>query len=186
MAKAKPQYPFQPKSNAYLEPGEFFSFRLANGRFACVRVLAQHWQYQRGRRFLFLAGLMDWSGDNPATAVDFADRGVLDYAWAHVSVLSLYRASIDGIRPLEADGIVADLDCTRAYGAEVLRNMANERFAGVLTTDSSMVAFEYERVGWRIIKEVESSNGMREYHLEWQGDLPPASVDWEQRYWRFK
>jgi hypothetical protein len=183
---AKPMYPFLPRSNARLEPGQFFSFCLANGRFACVRVLAKCWKHQPGHRVLFLAGLMNWSGDRPASSVDLADCAVLDYAWAHVCVFPLYGASIDGIRPLEGDRIVADTDCSRAYGPEVLRNLANERFAGVLTTDSSTTAFEYRRVGWKIIKEVEFPNGERKYHLEWQRDSPPASVDWDQRYWRFK
>ena len=35
-----PEYPFEPKSNAHLLPGQFWGVPLSDGRWACGRVLA--------------------------------------------------------------------------------------------------------------------------------------------------
>ena len=35
-----PKYPFEPKSNAHLMPGQFWGVPLSDGRWACGRVLA--------------------------------------------------------------------------------------------------------------------------------------------------
>jgi hypothetical protein len=184
MAARKPDYPFLPKTNAHLEAGQFFSFVLKNEQYACVRVLARCWQYQPGRRTLFLAGLMDWTGLVPATADDLAGRSVIDAAWAHVSVLARYGATIDGYRDLETDGIIPDANCERAYGLEVLRNMANLRFAGFTKVDSPVTAFEYERLGWTLVGEPkETPDGEKEYLLEWRRGGSPALVNWKERFW---
>ncbi len=129
MAKAKfPSYPFLPKTNAFLQEGQFFSFRLADERYACVRVLATQWKYKPGSRTLFLAGLQDWSGDHPATSADIEGCRIIDYAWAHVIVLQDYGSQIDGMRPLQEDEIIPDLNCMSVYGREVLRIHANHQF----------------------------------------------------------
>lgn len=137
MAKAKvPEYPFVPRTNAHLIPGQFFSFRLTNGRYACGRVLESHWVYPSGpgSRTTFRVGLMDWSGDGPATADDLAGCRVLDQGYADVGIVSRYEARIDGCRPLEADGIAPDPTAQGMYGLEVLRNLANQHFGAVPPT----------------------------------------------------
>ena len=70
-------YPFAPHSTAHLLPGQFFSFRLSDGRFACGRVLSTSQPYSPGARSLFYCGLVDWCGDSPASAEDLAGRGLL-------------------------------------------------------------------------------------------------------------
>ncbi|MFO0808889.1 MAG: hypothetical protein U0746_09725 [Gemmataceae bacterium] len=126
--KARVSFPFRPKSNAQLEPGQFFSFRLSNGRFACGRVLALPGPGRPGSRISFLVGLMDWSGDAPAAANDLAGRSVVEHGWAHVIILADYAAQIDGFRPLDVQGIVPDVGGAVTYGREVLRILANKRF----------------------------------------------------------
>ena len=130
MAKARPPvYPFVPKSNAHLRPGQFFSFRLANGRYACGRVLGTVWPLDPKSRTVFQVGLMDWCGESPATADDLIGRGVLEQGWAHPVILQDYAATIDGCRPLDADGLAADPTATAVYGREVLRILAHTRFS---------------------------------------------------------
>jgi hypothetical protein len=129
IAKAKvPDYPFVPRSNAHLVAGQFFSFRLANGRYACGRVLATRWPHGPGSRRLCLVGLMDWAGDCPATPDDLVGRRVLDQGWAHIAILADFGATIDGHRPLETEGIVPDLTEEGVYGREVLRILAHKHF----------------------------------------------------------
>lgn len=131
MAKAPPPtYPFVPKTNAHMLPGQFFSFQLKNGRYACGRVLATKWPQRPGSRTVFRVGLMDWSGDRPATADDLAGRGVLHQGWADVVVLSDYATAVAGVRPLEADGITPDEAEQGVYGREVLRLHAEQHFGG--------------------------------------------------------
>jgi hypothetical protein len=137
VAKAKvPEYPFVPRTNAYLIPGQFFSIRLTNGRYACGRVLANRWSYPSGpgSRTTFRVGLMDWSGDHPATADDLADCRVLEQGYADVGIVPRYEAQIDGCRPLEADGIAPDPTAQGMYGLEVLRILAHQYFGTVPPT----------------------------------------------------
>jgi hypothetical protein len=130
MAKSNSlSYPFIPKNNASLQEGQFFSFRLADERYACVRILATRWGHKPGSRTLFLAGLQDWSGDHPATSEDLVGVAVIDQGWAHVIVIQDYDSQIAGIRPLQEDRIVPDLNCQSVYGREVLRIYANHRLA---------------------------------------------------------
>ncbi|MED4229245.1 Imm26 family immunity protein [Neobacillus cucumis] len=52
----KVSYPFLPKSNTYLIPGQFWAIPLKSNKFACGRVIEVSKEDKRG----FLAGLMDW------------------------------------------------------------------------------------------------------------------------------
>ena len=62
---ARPKYPFEPKSNAHLRPGQFWGVPLSNGRWTCGRVLSMKTEaddYFPGNSQLFLAALMSWHG----------------------------------------------------------------------------------------------------------------------------
>lgn len=64
----EPAYPFEPKSNAHLKPGQFWGVPLTDGRWACGRVLATKIEsddYFVGNARTFLAALMDWVGEVP-------------------------------------------------------------------------------------------------------------------------
>ena len=67
MAPREPGYPFEPRSNAYLKPGQFWGVPLSDGRFACGRVLAVPSLDHPDPHLMtstkaFMAGLMDWVG----------------------------------------------------------------------------------------------------------------------------
>ena len=118
-----PDYPFEPKSNAYLVPGQFWGVPLSDGRWACGRVLAVKTRadaYFPGNRRMFLAALMGWHGDEPPTAGAIADREVLAQGWAHVKSIQLNGQMILGCRDLELDGIRGLREVTHRGGGTVM------------------------------------------------------------------
>src|SRR5689334_9354260 len=103
-----PGYPFEPKSNAYLQPGQFWGVPLSDGRWACGRVLASKTEsdsYFPGNSRAFLAALMEWEGDDPPTAEGIAGYQVVAQGWAHVLTIQKNGGQILGERHLDLDGI---------------------------------------------------------------------------------
>ena len=81
------KYPFEPRSNSYLVPGQFWGVPLSDGRWACGRVLAIKSEpdaYFPGNSRTFLAGLMNWDGDDPPTSDSIAGQTLVAQGWAHV------------------------------------------------------------------------------------------------------
>ncbi len=103
----KPAYPFRPKSNVHLRPGQFFAVPLPSGRFACGRVMTAP-AFGPKDRVGFVVGLMDWIGDQPPTAEDLAERGVLEQAKTRYEAISNIGGEVLGERDLADDGLVAD------------------------------------------------------------------------------
>lgn len=120
---AAPTYPFEPKSNVYLRPGQFWGLPLSNGRWACGRVVAVKTEpdaYFPGNSRTFLAGLMDWEGDAPPTAEDLAGRSVVAQGWAHVRTIQQNGRAILGERDLALDGITGLVEVTHRGGGTVM------------------------------------------------------------------
>ena len=105
MPVTPPTYPFVPKSNAQLVPGQFWSIPLPDGRFGCGRVLRVDRDRAYGARVLFVGAVLDWVGESPPSAEAIAGRPVLEVGIAHVRVISDGGGEILGDRPLEADAI---------------------------------------------------------------------------------
>jgi hypothetical protein len=97
-------YPFTPKSNAHLKPGQFWPVPLSDGRFGCGRVLGTEREPGYGARTWFLGGLLDWVGVEPPTAESIAGAGLLEFGHAHVDAIS-ENGPILGERPPEADNL---------------------------------------------------------------------------------
>jgi hypothetical protein len=110
-------YPFIPKSNAYLEPGQFRAIPLSDGRFACGRVLAIDREPEYGRRTMFVAGLLDWVGEEPSTAESLASAPQLDAGHAHIETIRSGDGTILGQRDLELDGLTV----SRYWGTDFPR-----------------------------------------------------------------
>lgn len=129
----KPTYPFVPKSNRYLIPGQFWAIPLSNGMFAAGRVV----EIDPRNRTCFLVGLMDWVGPNPPTSEDLAGRRTLTQGEAHYVTILDTGGEILGHRPLELDGIEPDLMLAQAgwpgawvkKGLTVLRLATREEWA---------------------------------------------------------
>lgn len=116
-------YPFEPKSNAHLVPGQFWGVPLSDGRWACGRVLAVKTEsdaYFPGNSRTFLAALMDWEGDEPPAAERIAGGRVVAQGWAHVRTIRLNGRLILGCRDLRLDGIHGLREVTHRGGGTVM------------------------------------------------------------------
>lgn len=119
----QPTYPFEPKSNKYLKPGQFWGVPLSDGRWACARVLAvktDNDAYFPGGSRIFLAALMDWSGAKPPTAEAIAGRNIVAQGWAHVRAIQYNGRLVLGERPLALDGIRGLLEVSHRSGGTVM------------------------------------------------------------------
>jgi hypothetical protein len=123
---APPTYPFIPKSNAYLRAGQYWGIPLADGRFACGRVMVPTTRI--GARVGFVAGLMDWVSQEPPTATAIAGCGVLDQGHAHIKTILHTGSAVLGVRGLEQDGLVPEPDPDSTYGFRFMERLAARHF----------------------------------------------------------
>lgn len=121
-------YPFVPKSNVALEPGQFWSVPLSDGRFGCGRVLAVNREAAYGRRTTFVGALLDWVGSEPPTFEAIAGARILEAGGAHVQVVGEAGGAILGLRPLELDGLEAPERITTYWGNRYAVARAERRF----------------------------------------------------------
>lgn len=100
-------YSFKPKTNSTLIPGQFWSIPLSNGKFTCGRVIQVTRNYQASPTKTFLAGLMNWVGDNIPKEEDLKDSQTLDQGVAHINSIyeTAHNGMILGMRNLELDNI---------------------------------------------------------------------------------
>jgi hypothetical protein len=127
-----PSYPFEPRSNAYLEPGQFWGIPLSDGRFACGRVLAipgDDDMLLTGSTKEFAAGLLNWTGNKVPTGDSIAGSPVLTSGIAHIKAIRLNGQFILGTRPLGSDGIGDEIAVTHRSGGTpyVYRNFERVR-----------------------------------------------------------
>jgi hypothetical protein len=109
VSAAAPVYPFAPKSNRWLEAGQFWAVPLSDGRFACGRVLdvpREPDPHVLVSRKTFLAGLLDWVGDAPPTAGSITGAGLVAQGFAHIKAITTTGGEVLGQRDLDVDGIV--------------------------------------------------------------------------------
>ena len=109
VATKGPAYPFVPKSNRFLEAGQFWAIALSNGRFACGRVLDVPREVDLHipvNTRMFLAGLLDWSGTEPPSSDRIAGSHLVDQGFAHIKAILTTGGEILGSRPLVLDRIV--------------------------------------------------------------------------------
>jgi hypothetical protein len=122
----RPDYPFEPKSNTWLEPGQFWGVPLSNGRYACGRVLAvpderepDPMLWGKPDSTMFFAALVDWVGDEPPTADGIAGASLLEQGNAHVKTIRRNGQFLLGHRDLALDGIVGLRTVTHRAGGVV-------------------------------------------------------------------
>lgn len=124
------QYPFVPKSTAYMQAGQFWDIPLSNGAYACGRVLQFDWSNEKKNTRFFLAGLLDWCGESYPTFDVIAGAKLLEQGAAHIKTIGCNRGMVRGLRPLELDAMTPILalshnphcnDCLLTCGFENLR-----------------------------------------------------------------
>jgi hypothetical protein len=128
MANHEVTYPFYPKSNAKLAPGQFWAIPLSDGRFGCGRVLRVDEVRSYGGRTVFVAGLLDWVGAARPTVETIAGAPLLAAGNAHVLVIQRTGEEIIGIRPLDSDGIVVPTTINSGWGFGYPTAVAERRF----------------------------------------------------------
>ena len=94
-------YPFAPKSNRTMQPGQFWQIPLSDGRYACGRVL----EIDPDSRVMFWAALLDWVGSKPPTFESIAGSKVIAEGNAHIHTIVANKGRILGLRPLQLDRI---------------------------------------------------------------------------------
>jgi hypothetical protein len=102
------RYPFEPRSTAHLEPGQYWGLALSDGRFGCGRVLAVPRDadpFVPASTRIFLAGVHRWVGNAPPTCDDIAGAELLAQGFAHVRTIRESGGQVLGHRPLELDGV---------------------------------------------------------------------------------
>lgn len=78
---------------------------------------------------IFLAGLMDWSGDEPPTAQAIAGHKLLEQGRTHVAAITDTGSKILGQRDLELDGLPGLLQVSHRGGGTVWLSRAEEASA---------------------------------------------------------
>ena len=134
-------YPFEPKSNAYLIPGQFWGVPLSDGRFACGRVLdvpREPDDFIPVSSRIFLAGLQRWVGDAPPTSEDIAGADLLAQGFAHIKAIRENGGSVLGIRPLELDSVVPRRWRSHVAGGTVWVYEGANRLGPATASDASL------------------------------------------------
>ena len=120
----RPDYPFEPKSNTWLEPGQFWGVPLSDGRYACGRVLAlpdetdDLMSWGRSSK-AFFAGLMGWCGEEPPAGEAIAGATLLEQGQAHIKTIRENGRFILGQRDLGLDNIVGLREVSHRGGGTV-------------------------------------------------------------------
>ena len=111
------KYPFIPKSTAYLKPGHFWSIPLEKGGFACGRVVELAFD-ENGKQDsrIFLAGLIDWTDDEPPTTESIANCKFIEQGEVHIKTICENNGEIHGFRSLEEDNLEPQLFLSQAGG----------------------------------------------------------------------
>jgi Immunity protein 26 len=94
-----PTYPFTPKSNRFLEPGQFWQIPLSDGRYACGRILQIH---PNATKALW-GGLLDWVSSELSTPESIAGAKVVAEGSMHIKAIVANGGQILGYRPLKLD-----------------------------------------------------------------------------------
>ncbi|WP_044256578.1 Imm26 family immunity protein [Rhodopirellula sp. SWK7] len=98
-------YPLVPKSTSKLSPGQYWAVPMANGRFACGRVLQLNTEEIPTKTRGFFGGLHDWVGDTIPTADAIAKCGLIAYGVMHIKAITTTGGAVLGERDLSLDEI---------------------------------------------------------------------------------
>jgi hypothetical protein len=126
--------PFEPRSTSYLRQGQYWSFQLSNGHFACGLVLARTTSEGKLNRTLFLGGLVNWSGPSLPTPSNLKNAGVLQSGFMHIRAIQRnggeVNGAVDGIWDVAPEVVYTGLtsDCPSIWGYGYIRALAEKHF----------------------------------------------------------
>lgn len=128
------RYPFVPRSNRFLIPGQYWAIPLRNGRFACGRVMAVP-AFGPADRVGVVIGLMDWVADVPPRQDQLSGHAILEQAKSRFEaitdtggqVLGMRSLVLDGLAPIKFDGDQVGA-VHRVWGSRVIADLAEQYF----------------------------------------------------------
>jgi hypothetical protein len=134
--KSSVKYPFTPKSNSKLAPGQFWSIPLLSGKFGCGRILGVP-AFGPSDRVGVVVGLTDWVSDKLPTHETIAGSVILAYAATRFDTVLVTGGQILGFRDLAEDNLVeislpgnGDVGSkSTVWGANTIANIAERTFA---------------------------------------------------------
>lgn len=88
-----------------MKEGQFWDIPLSSGDYACGRVLQFDCSNGKKNSRIFLAGLIDWVGDELPTSDGIAGAKLLEQGIAHIKAIGFNGGAIRGFRLLEQDSI---------------------------------------------------------------------------------
>ena len=91
-----PVYPFVPKSTRLLKRGQFWAIPLDGGRYGAGCVVGEHAIAGKPSTRMFIAGVVRWLGSRPPTSAELAGHSVIEFAFAHLKVVTESGGSILG------------------------------------------------------------------------------------------
>jgi len=103
-------FPFSPKSNAKLCPGDFWALPLRDGSYACGVVLQLPPAGTSGVKVSFLGGLLNWHSAEQPTLAKISNCRLIEQGVMHILAIQQSGKAILGNIPLEANGI-EPLEC---------------------------------------------------------------------------
>ena len=123
-------YPFRPKSTARMKPGQYWTFRLRDGGFACGVVIALLRKGEAVDRRMFLAGLLDWTSSAPPTRPEIEGRGLRERGYAHIKAITQNGGDILGeVTPSwDYPAEVEPTDSISTWGFGVIRAYGEKYF----------------------------------------------------------
>lgn len=123
-------YPFRPKSTAPLKAGQYWTFPLKNGGFACGVVVARRSKDGKMDSRLFLAGLLDWRGDHAPSPTELEGRTIREQGYAHIKAITETGGEIRGeVKPSWGlPEVVIPSDAIGTWGYNVVRVLAEKYY----------------------------------------------------------
>ncbi|MDT7571106.1 MAG: hypothetical protein QOE05_1280 [Actinomycetota bacterium] len=88
-------FPFTPRSATQLEIGDFWTVALPSGGLGCLQVRDLK-RSGTGARTSFVAGVLDWRGDEQPQAADLAGKRVLAQGLTGIEIFTTGRAVVIG------------------------------------------------------------------------------------------
>lgn len=124
-------FPFSPRSNRALQPGDFWPVRLDDGRYACGRVLQTEGEELPTKTQSFFGALHDSVGDVPPTKQDVAKAALVAFGTMHVKAIRETGGEILGNVPLtESQSEIPELmDSHGGPAARILKGVKFQRAA---------------------------------------------------------
>jgi hypothetical protein len=123
--KRRPPYPFEPKSTAYVRPGDFWAIPTRRGGWYCCGQILAIPDPADSRSVV--VGLLDWCEPHPPAAEAIAGAEVLRHGLAHIKTVRETGGTLLGnAEPPVVDGL-ADPNLG-SWGYQFIEELAHDYF----------------------------------------------------------